>query len=88
MVEVEVVDAHLDYKLLLGRSWTYPMCSISSVVLRVVVFPHEGNLVTVDQLNFTQRVRLETNESTIKPTGKTNYGEVGGWNVFIVNGHI
>ena len=52
-VEVEVIDAPLDYKLLLRRSWTYAMCVIALVVLRVVVFPHEGNLVIVDQLNFT-----------------------------------
>ena len=31
--EVEVIDAPLDYNLLLGRSWTYAMCVISSVVL-------------------------------------------------------
>ena len=64
-VEVEVIDATLDYNLLLGRSWTYAMCAIASVVLRVVVFPHEGKLVTVDQLSFTQKGRMETNESTM-----------------------
>ena len=47
-VEVEVIDAPLDYNLLLGRSWTYAMSSIASVVLCVVVFPHEGKLVTID----------------------------------------
>ena len=41
------------------------MHAISSTVLRVVVFPHEGKLVTVDQLIFTQKFRMETNESTI-----------------------
>ena len=41
------------------------MCAIASAVLRVVVFPHEGKLVTVDQLNFTRRGHLETDESTI-----------------------
>ena len=64
-VEVEVIDAPLDYNLLLGRSWTYAMCAIASVVLRVVVFPHEGKLVTVDQLSFTRKGRMETNESTM-----------------------
>ena len=51
--------------LFLGRSWTYAMSGIASVVFRVVVFPHEGKLVTVDQLSFTQKGRMETNESTI-----------------------
>ena len=31
-VEVEVIDTHLDYSLLLGRSWTYAMCVIPSSV--------------------------------------------------------
>ena len=31
----------------------------------MVVFPHEGKLVTVDQLNFTRKGRMESNESTI-----------------------
>ena len=64
-IEVEVIDAPLDYKLLLERSWTYAMCAISLVVLQVVVFPHEGKLVIVDQLSFTRKGRMETNESTV-----------------------
>ena len=52
-VEVEVIDAPLDYNLLLGRICTYAMSAIASVIFQVVVFPHEGKLVTVDQLNFT-----------------------------------
>ena len=50
--EVDLIDAPLDYNLLLGRSWTYAMSAIASAILRVVVFPHEGKLVTVDQLSF------------------------------------
>ena len=64
-VEVEVIDAPLDYNLLLGRSWTYAMYAIASAVFQVVVFPHEGNLVTVEQLNFTRKGHMWTNESTI-----------------------
>ena len=52
-VEVEVIDAPLDYKFLLGRSLTYAISAIVSAIFLVVVFPHEGKLVTVDQLNFT-----------------------------------
>ena len=40
-VEVEVIDAPLDYNLLLGRSWTYAMFAIALAIFRVVVFPHE-----------------------------------------------
>ena len=64
-IEVEVIDAPLDYNLLLGRNWTYAMTVVASVVLRVMVFTHEGKLVTVDQLDFTRKGRLEYKESTV-----------------------
>ena len=32
-VEVEVIDAPLDYNLMLGRSWSYAMSVITSVIL-------------------------------------------------------
>ena len=41
------------------------MYVITSVVFQVVVFPHEGKLVTVDQLNFTRKGRMDSNESTV-----------------------
>jgi hypothetical protein len=51
IVDVEVVDAPLDYNLLLGRSWFYAMTIISSLMFRCVQFPHQGKIVTVDQLD-------------------------------------
>ena len=33
VVEAEEIDSLLDYNLILGRSWTYAMCMISSIVL-------------------------------------------------------
>ena len=64
-VEVEGIDAPLDYNLLLGRNWTYAISAIASTVFRVVVFPHEGKLVTIDQLDFTQKCHLESNEFVV-----------------------
>ena len=51
-VEVEVVDAPIDYNLLLGRSWTYAMEAVPSSYFRCIKFPHEGKLITIDQLLF------------------------------------
>jgi hypothetical protein len=53
-VEVEVVDASLDYNLLLGRSWTYAMQAVVSTVFQVLIFPHEDQIVTIDQLSFSR----------------------------------
>ena len=64
-VEVEVIDAPLDYNLLLGISWTYAMCVIPSSIFRVVLFLHEGKLVIVDQLSYTQNGHFDTIESIV-----------------------
>jgi hypothetical protein len=53
-VEVEVVDTPLDYNILLGRSWTYSMQVVVARVFWVLLFPHEGQIVTIDQLSFSR----------------------------------
>jgi hypothetical protein len=53
-VEVEVVDASLDYNFLLGRSWTYAMQEVVVTVFWVLLFPHEGWIVSIDQLSFSR----------------------------------
>jgi hypothetical protein len=51
-VEVKVVDVPLDYNLLLGRNWTYAMVVIVSSIFRTLFFPHEGKIMTIEQLSF------------------------------------
>jgi hypothetical protein len=51
-VEVEVFDAPLDYNLLLGRNWINSMHDVVSTLFHVVRFPHQGKVVTIDQLAF------------------------------------
>ena len=48
MIEVEVVDAPLDYNLLLGKNWMYSIKAISSSLFHVVCFPFNRNIVTID----------------------------------------
>jgi hypothetical protein len=52
IVDVEVVNAPIDYNLLLGRSWFYSMTVISSSLFQCVQFHHQGKIVTIDQLDF------------------------------------
>ena len=47
-IQVEAVDAPLDYNLLLGRNWFYAMNAIASIVFRTVQFLHLGRIVTID----------------------------------------
>jgi hypothetical protein len=53
-IEVKVVDAPLGYNLLLGRSWTYAMHAVVATVFRIFFFPHEGRIVTINQLSFSR----------------------------------
>ena len=53
-IEVEVVDASLNYNLLLGMSWTYAMKGVVSTIFRVLLFPYEDQIVTIDQLSFSR----------------------------------
>ena len=48
MIEVEVVDAPLDYNLLLGWNRIDNMKAFASSLFQVICFPFEGRIVTVD----------------------------------------
>ena len=48
---MEVVDAPLDYNILLGRNWFYVMNVVASSIFFLVQFPHQGKVITLDQLN-------------------------------------
>jgi hypothetical protein len=51
-VEVEVFDTPLNYNLLLGCSWIDSMRVVVSTLFHVMHFPHQGKVITVDQLAF------------------------------------
>jgi hypothetical protein len=78
-VDVEVVDAPIDYILLLGISWFYAMTAIASLVFRSVQFPCQGKIVTVDQLDFcTPDARTPaTNNTPFLGDHKITYEIVG-----------
>jgi hypothetical protein len=51
-IDVMVVQDSLDFSLLLGRDYVYAMKAVVSTLFRVISFPHDGRVVTVDQLSF------------------------------------
>ena len=51
-MDVEVIERHLDYNLLLGHIWSYAMTAIVYSVFRLMLFPLDGKIVTVDHLSF------------------------------------
>ena len=76
-LDVEVVDAPLDYNLLLGRSWYYAMTAVVSSVFRLIMFPHKGNIVKTDQLSYYLSDPASTD--SIQHVGKSTipYEDVG-----------
>jgi hypothetical protein len=75
-VEVEVFDTPLDYNLLLGCSWIDSMHVVVSTLFHVVRFPHQGKVVTVDQLAFFNSDTCTGNVSFIAKT-PPGYESVG-----------
>ncbi|MCY6488254.1 hypothetical protein, partial [Actinobacillus pleuropneumoniae] len=51
-IDLMVVRGPLDFNLLLGRDYVYAMKAVVSTLFRVMSFPQNGNIVTVDQLSF------------------------------------
>jgi len=51
-IDVMVVQGALDFSLLLGRDYIYAMGALVSSLFRVACFPHNGRMVTIDQLPF------------------------------------
>ena len=50
-IEVEVVDAPLDYNILLGRNWIYNMKVAALSLFLVFNFPLDGEIVIIDHPN-------------------------------------
>jgi hypothetical protein len=55
-VDVEVVDAPLEYKLLLWNNWTYNMTTVISFIFHTLCFPHNGKIMTIDQFSFSHTI--------------------------------
>jgi hypothetical protein len=51
-INIMVVQDPLDFVLLLGRDYVYAMKVIVSTLFHVISFPHNGRIVTIDQLSF------------------------------------
>jgi len=51
-IYILVTQGALDFILLLGRDYVYAMGALVSSLFRVVCFPHDGRIVTIDQLSF------------------------------------
>jgi len=51
-IDISVTQGALDFSLLLGHDYVYAMGALVSSLFCVVCFPHDGRIVTIDQLSF------------------------------------
>ena len=70
LIDIEVVNAQLDYNLLRGHSYMYAMQIVSSIVFLLLMFPRDENIMTIDQLAYYGTKGLATLEH-ILPTINT-----------------
>jgi hypothetical protein len=52
LVNIIVVQVPLDFNMLLGHDYVYAMNVVVSTIFRVMYFPHDGSIVTVDWLAY------------------------------------
>jgi hypothetical protein len=50
LIDIEVINAPLDYNILFRRSYMYAMKAVASSVFRMMMFPHNGKIITIDKL--------------------------------------
>jgi hypothetical protein len=50
-IDIEVIDAPLDYNIFFGHSYMYTMKAVASSVFHTMMFPHNGKIITVDQVS-------------------------------------
>jgi hypothetical protein len=72
LIEIEVIDAPLDYNILFGHIYMYAMKAVASSVFRTMMFPHKGKIITIDQVSH-YKPNHSTNIDNILPLVHTNY---------------
>jgi hypothetical protein len=50
LIDIEVIDAPLNYNIFFGRSYMYAMKAVASSIFRTMMFPHNGKIITIDQV--------------------------------------
>jgi hypothetical protein len=71
LIDIEVIDASLDYNILFGHSYMYAMKAVASSVFLTMMFPHNVNIVTIDQVSHYEP-NPSSNINNILPFVHTN----------------
>ena len=71
LIDMMVVDSPLEFNMLLGCDYVYAMNAVVSSLFRVMCFPHNENIVTIDQLasnNYRPNLTLLQNAPWFVPS--------------------
>lgn len=52
LIDIKVINAPLNYNIIIGRSYMYAMKVVSSSVFCTMIFPHDGKIFTLDQIAY------------------------------------
>jgi hypothetical protein len=72
LIDIEVIDAPLDYNILFGHRYMYAMNVVASSVFRMMMFPHNGKIITIDQVSNYEHSQ-SSNIDNILPLICTSY---------------
>jgi hypothetical protein len=72
LIKIEVIDAPLDYNILFDHRYMYTMKAIASFVFRTMMFPHNGKIITIDQVSH-YKPNPSTNIDNILPLIHTSH---------------
>ena len=75
LIDIKVVKTQIDYNLLLGHSYMYEMQAIASSVFQLMIPPHDGKIVTIDQLMYYDP-KVPTTQEHVLPTINTTIDSV------------
>jgi hypothetical protein len=50
-IYIDFIDAPLNYNILFGHSYMYAMKAVVSYVFQTMMFPHNGKIITIDQVS-------------------------------------
>ena len=53
LINVVVMDGPIDCNILMGHDFIYAMSVVVSSLFRVMIFPHEGHIITIDKISYT-----------------------------------
>jgi len=75
LIDMVVVNHSLDFNMLIGHDYVYDMNVVVSLLLQVMYFPHNGIIVTIDQLtsdNHQINLNLVQNIQLFAPPNRLN----------------